>query len=55
MYIIEYYAAGKKNSYIIPTFCDSMVGTGDDCAKWNKTVSKRWMEESNEQNKLMSK
>ena len=25
----------------IPTFCDSMVGTTDYCAKWNKPVGER--------------
>ena len=30
----EYYTAERK----IPTFCDSMDGTGDYYAKWNKPV-----------------
>ena len=25
------------------TFCDSMNGTGEYYAKWNKPVSKRWI------------
>ena len=31
---MEYYAAGKKEE--IPAFCDSMDGTGECYAKWNK-------------------
>ena len=34
-----YYAAEKKEG--IPTFCDSMDGTGDYYAKCNKPVSER--------------
>ena len=26
-----------------PTFCDSMDGTGDYYAKWNKPVGERWI------------
>ena len=33
---MEYYAAGG-----IPTFCNSMDGTGDYYANWNKPVNEK--------------
>ena len=36
---MEYYAVGKKKKfYLLSTFSDSMDGTGDYYAKWNKPV-----------------
>ena len=35
IYTVEYYAAEKRR---IPTFCDSMDGTGEYYTKWNKPV-----------------
>ena len=40
---MEYYTAKlkKEEEEGIPTICDSMDGTGDNYAKWNKSVSER--------------
>ena len=39
IYTMEYYAAERKKKDFL--LCDSMDGTGDNYAKWNKQVSER--------------
>ena len=39
IYMMEYYTEGKKEG--APTLCDSVDGTGEYYAKWNKPGSER--------------